>query len=220
MKETNPISLAVIAQDEEHYIGRLLANVQGYVDEMVVIDGGSTDATVSICESYGAKVFHRKFDMDFSAQRNFALDMCSHNHVLVMDADEYCSQKTLNLLRSLTAIDKNVGSFRFCMITQVEYSDHIAEAEPTLPTRLLLKDKGRWVNKIHESFILHEGYRSAIVSDAYKMYNIKSSNRQAYNNALYYNLDNGILERPAYESGMFQQDNGEWVRVDNHRNIK
>lgn len=218
MKTQNLISAALIVQDEQDYISRVLSNIKDYVDEIVVIDGGSTDKTVEICESFGAKVYHRKFDMDFATQRNYSLDMCTHDNVLVIDADEYCSDDILKSLNALAQIDKNIGVFNFRMTAKVEFSDGtFYHPDSTYAGRLVRKSRGRWVNRIHEVFKLHDGFKSHQLADNFEMYNVKTSSKQDYNNALYYNLDNGIYERPDYNTGMTYKD-GKWIYIENHRN--
>jgi hypothetical protein len=59
------------------------------VDEIVVVDTGSTDNSTSIAQSYGATVLHRQWDGDFSAARNFGLDHVRSSWILYIDADEY-----------------------------------------------------------------------------------------------------------------------------------
>jgi glycosyltransferase involved in cell wall biosynthesis len=81
------ISLVIIAQDEERNIARVLAAAKDLVDEMIVVDSGSTDKTCSIAESAGARVIHQDW-LGFAAQKNFALDQAKCDWILSLDADE------------------------------------------------------------------------------------------------------------------------------------
>src|SRR5690349_11430673 len=80
------ISASIIAQNGEEMVPGLLAQLD-WVDDIVVVDGGSKDRTVEIAESYGARVFHRRFD-NFARQQEFALQMCRGDWILSIDADE------------------------------------------------------------------------------------------------------------------------------------
>ncbi len=70
-------------------LARCLASVRPVVDEIVVVDTGSSDASVAIAKSCGARVLHRAWDGDFSAARNFGLDHMESKWILYIDADEY-----------------------------------------------------------------------------------------------------------------------------------
>lgn len=80
------ISAVVIAQNEEDRIGTAVASV-AFCDEIVVVDGGSRDATTARVRASGARLVERAFD-SFVAQKNFAVDRASHDVVLSLDADE------------------------------------------------------------------------------------------------------------------------------------
>jgi glycosyltransferase involved in cell wall biosynthesis len=82
------IALTMIVRDEEANIERCLKSAAPFVDEMIVVDTGSTDATVSIATRRGAKVHHFQWIDDFSAARNFSLEHSPCDWNLVLDADE------------------------------------------------------------------------------------------------------------------------------------
>ena len=84
------VGLCMIVKDEARALGRCLESVREWVGEMVVVDTGSTDATVAIAQSYGARVSHFPWCDDFSAARNAALDLVTREWVLVLDGDETC----------------------------------------------------------------------------------------------------------------------------------
>ncbi|GAB97479.1 hypothetical protein BJY21_001031 [Kineosphaera limosa] len=85
----NASSLVVIARDEERCLARALESAAPYVDELLVLDTGSTDATVEIALGCGARVEHFPWCDDFAAARNRALELASHPLRLVLDADEW-----------------------------------------------------------------------------------------------------------------------------------
>ena len=85
----NQIALVMIARNEARSIARCLRSVQPWVDEMIVLDTGSTDDTVMIAESLGARVHHFTWCDDFSAARNAALELSDADWNLVLDADEW-----------------------------------------------------------------------------------------------------------------------------------
>lgn len=82
------LCLAMIVKNEQESLGHCLASVQGLVDEILVLDTGSTDRTVEIARSFGARVEVFTWVDDFSAARNAALARCTGDWVLVLDADE------------------------------------------------------------------------------------------------------------------------------------
>ena len=82
------VSLAMIVKNEESTIVHCLESVKPIVDEMVILDTGSTDKTVEIAKGFRAKVHHFKWCDDYSAARNESLKHCSGEWVLIIDADE------------------------------------------------------------------------------------------------------------------------------------
>jgi tetratricopeptide (TPR) repeat protein len=82
------LSLCMIVKNEENYLSQALNSVKDVVDEIVVLDTGSTDRTVEIAETVGARVYHFDWCNDFSAARNKALSYVKGTWVLVLDADE------------------------------------------------------------------------------------------------------------------------------------
>ena len=95
------LSVVIITFNEEANIGRTLASVQPLVadgkGEIVVVDSGSSDRTVEIAKSFGAKVFVEEWK-GFAAQKNSAIDKATGDWILSLDADEEVSEGMLNFL--------------------------------------------------------------------------------------------------------------------------
>ena len=85
----NPIALVMIVRNEARCLARCLASVRAHVDDMLVLDTGSTDGTPDIARSSGARVKHFPWIDDFSAARNTALSQVDTPWRLVLDADEW-----------------------------------------------------------------------------------------------------------------------------------
>jgi glycosyltransferase involved in cell wall biosynthesis len=98
-----PMTLLVMTYNEAHSIGRCLDSVT-FVSEKVVIDSGSTDDTVAIAQSHGARVVHQDW-LGFGPQRNFATDQATQDWILFLDADEFLSTNmTEEMLQKLPKI--------------------------------------------------------------------------------------------------------------------
>ncbi len=82
------LSFCVITKNEEHNLSRCLNSVKNYIDELVVVDTGSTDQTLAIAEQYGARILHFQWCDSFAKARNFALQQIRSEWVLFLDADE------------------------------------------------------------------------------------------------------------------------------------
>lgn len=87
-KENEMISVAIIAKNEEDVLGRCLESVKG-LDEIVVVDTGSTDRTKEIAKQYTDKVYDFVWCDDFAKARNYAIEQCTKDWILIIDADEY-----------------------------------------------------------------------------------------------------------------------------------
>ena len=81
------LSVVVIVHNEEARLGPCLASVRDIADEIIVLDDGSTDATVAVAKQHGARVAVRPFD-DFGRQKQAALELATGQWILSIDADE------------------------------------------------------------------------------------------------------------------------------------
>ncbi len=95
------ISLCMIVRDEEEWLGRCLAAVQDGVDEMIIVDTGSRDATVEIARSFGATVLFHEWTGDFSEARNIGLNAASGDWIVWLDADEIFAEGDAAKMREL-----------------------------------------------------------------------------------------------------------------------
>ena len=99
------LSLAMIVKNEQYNLYTCLYQVCDIVDEIVIVDTGSTDKTVEVAEQFNASVYHYKWNENFSAARNFSLKKCNGKWILVLDADEFIDSPMKYKVREL--IDRN-----------------------------------------------------------------------------------------------------------------
>ncbi|MGC6486462.1 MAG: glycosyltransferase [Planctomycetota bacterium] len=95
------VTLCMIARDEERFLEECLRRAQGAFDELVLVDTGSTDRTVEIATSFGAKVVREPWQDDFAAPRNRGLREATGDWVLVLDADEFLLDGSCARIREL-----------------------------------------------------------------------------------------------------------------------
>ena len=88
----------MIVKNEEKHLAKCLSIAKPAVDEMIVVDTGSSDRTKDIAHAFGAKVYDFEWTGDFSEARNFSLSKAEGNWILVLDADEVISPVDYELL--------------------------------------------------------------------------------------------------------------------------
>lgn len=105
----NTVSLCMIVKNEEDYLPRCLESINDIVDEIIIVDTGSTDKTIEIAKSYGAKIYYYKWNNDFSEARNESLKYATKDWVLIFDADDELHAPYKNNLKLLlnSELDEN-----------------------------------------------------------------------------------------------------------------
>jgi tetratricopeptide (TPR) repeat protein len=99
IKPRPTVSACLIVKDEEELLPNCLRSIRDWVDEIVVVDTGSTDRTVEIAESFGARVFHQPWEGDFSKHRNYSMSQATSEWIFVIDADEEFLQEDIAKLQ-------------------------------------------------------------------------------------------------------------------------
>ena len=154
----------MIVKNEEKYLADCLASVRDVVDEIVLVDTGSTDRTIDIAKKNGAKIFNFNWVNDFSAARNYALDNSTCDWILYLDADERLSPDSKAELRRLTKEIKKEAYF--CIVDNIDEIGHRAAlmAYPRLfPNKKELRFEGA----------IHEQIEPALLRNHYQIKNAK-----------------------------------------------
>lgn len=138
------ISATVITKNEANNIERCLNSLIGVADEIVVVDSGSTDATVDICRRYGCKITQRAFT-GYGSQRQYAVSLANGSYILSIDADEVLSEE---LRDSIIALKEKGFSHRMYRFRIVNYlcgrPMHRSGMEPYCETRLFDRRYANW----------------------------------------------------------------------------
>lgn len=112
------ISLSMIVKNEEKHLRDCLESVKGIVDEIILVDTGSTDNTIKIAQEFDAKIFHFKWINDFAAARNFSLEHSTGDWILYLDADERLTKESVSELKNLTTLGKRAGYY--CQVRSID----------------------------------------------------------------------------------------------------
>lgn len=143
------VSAFLITLNEEKKIARALDSVS-WTDERIVVDSGSSDRTLEICRSKGAKVFTRKFD-NFENQKNYALSLTKQEWVLSIDADEIV---TPSLAAEIQEVIRRDNAHSAYWIKRLNYflghPLHFGRQGKDQVLRLFQKNRGRFVGIVHE----------------------------------------------------------------------
>jgi glycosyltransferase involved in cell wall biosynthesis len=99
-RQVAPVSCYIRTLNEERKIGEVVAAAREVVDEVVVVDSGSMDATVAIAQAAGARVIHQEW-LGNGRQKRFAEDQCRNDYLLDLDADEILSPALREEIRAL-----------------------------------------------------------------------------------------------------------------------
>lgn len=175
--------LCAIAKNEEAALPKCLSSVKGVVDEIVLLDTGSSDRTVEIALDFGAKVYNFDWCNDFSAARNEALKYVQGDWVLVLDADEVLVPEIVPSLKQA------IKSDRYLVINLLRLEVGAAQSPYSLVSRLfrhhpniyfsrpyhaliddsvelILSQEPHWqIGNLAEVALWHEGYqKNAIAS--------------------------------------------------------
>ncbi len=143
------LSLCMITKNEEKNIKACLESMINIADEIIIVDTGSTDKTVEIAKSYGAKVFSHKWNDDFSEARNVSLEKATKDWIIVLDGDEVLPQEDGKKLKHLI----NTTSMEALYLRLENIVDNKSLGDAVV-LRVFRNNKSyRFRNKMHEQVI-------------------------------------------------------------------
>ncbi|AET66039.1 glycosyl transferase [Desulfosporosinus orientis DSM 765] len=183
------ISLCMIVKNEELSLARCLRSVSGIIDEIIIVDTGSTDSTCDIARQYGAVLHHFPWNGNFSEARNASLELAQGDWILFLDADEELSPNSRDIL--LRLIENETVEGYFVKIINYLGKEGWVETVPDLVFRLFRNKKEyRFRGAIHEQIadvilennisaryqvaenlvIIHHGYLDQVIQEKDKKY--------------------------------------------------
>jgi len=162
------ITACWIAKNEADNIKQSIESVAGIADELIVVDTGSTDNTVEIAKSFGARVEHFEWINDFSAARNHAISFAAGDIIIFLDCDEWFKEK-------LTASDRQ---FIESLYNKNPKLDHVSVkwinidkqtgafiGESVVNRIFMNKERIRYKGRIHEHLDTPGGMNGILVAD-------------------------------------------------------
>ena len=176
------ISLCMIVKNEERSLAKCLESVKDLVNQIVIVDTGSTDKTIEIGKSFGADIHYFKWCDDFSLARNFSINLANYKWILILDADEILDLQSTKELKQLSKKFNVPTAFEFRVVSDTGSADF----NESRVIRMFSNGYNiKYKNKVHEqisasikeigvnilrsnSIIHHDGYNSEFVDQKAK----------------------------------------------------
>lgn len=177
----------MIVKDEEAALPKCLNSAKDFVDEIVVLDTGSTDKTIQVAQGFGAKVYQYQWSNDFSVARNESLKYVTGDWVLVLDADEQLTSKIKPHIKQAMAMEE------YILINLLRHEVGATQAPYSMVSRLfrrhpgikfsrpyhaivddsvsdVLRSEPDWhIGHLTEIAILHDGYQEDVINKQNKL---------------------------------------------------
>ncbi len=146
------ISLCMIVKNEDAVLARCLDSIADLMDEIIIIDTGSTDHTKEIAARYTDKIYDYKWTSDFSAARNFSFSKAGMEYIYTADADEILDEENhARFLRLKMALLPEIEIVQMKYVTEAEY-DTVLNAQKEYRPKLFKRLRTfTWIDPIHET---------------------------------------------------------------------
>lgn len=176
------ISACIIVKNEEKNIGQWLNNMRQIADEIVIVDTGSTDNTLTILENAGITPYHFTWRNDFAAAKNYAIQQATGDWIVFLDADEYFDASSVQRFRTEMIryhANKKIGAI-MCQLVNIDVDNRNKIINTMIQVRIfrntndicykdpvheqLVTKPGKYImQKSFNLTIMHTGYSSTIV---------------------------------------------------------
>jgi tetratricopeptide (TPR) repeat protein len=152
------VSACMIVKDEEKMLEGCLRSIRDWVTEIIVVDTGSTDRTVEIAESFGAKIFHQPWEGDFSKHRNYSIEQATGDWIFIIDADERVFEEDVPQIFQLVNQDEH----RFISVNVINVYGRNEEFTTFLPSERFFRRELnlRYKGIVHNQLDVPPGVRA------------------------------------------------------------
>lgn len=158
------LSVAMIMKNEEHNLDRALGSIKPYVDEIIVVDTGSTDNSVEIVKKYTDKIYFHEWKDDFSEARNYSLQFPTCEWVLIYDADEEVKEDFAGIREFLEKLPDDVNTVYLPTLSYLDWD--LKKTELASTPRLFRNGTVRYENIVHNQAI----YKGRVVEAPFTIY--------------------------------------------------
>lgn len=158
------LSATILTFNEERRIEQCLKSIQDIADEIIVVDSGSTDATLDICKKYGCRISVRQL-AGYGAQRQYATSLTTHPYVLAIDADEIISPTLRQNLLLWKRTDPSHRGYAFSRLNfYCGYAVKNCGWYPDIQTRIFDKRYANWnLSNVHERVIFRDSINPELI---------------------------------------------------------
>ena len=187
------ISAVLIPENEEGCIERCIDSIYNLVDEIIVIDGGSTDRTIDIVSKYDkVRLFHSPFRhgdiLGYTKQRNLGISLATKPWIFIIDPDEYLSYTTSDILHAIVGGAMSIEAFQFKRNTTID--GQVSEGDEEWKTRLF-RNYCYYEQALHADVV---NWKLGIRIYGTTIEHHKTQEQQYFDSGLYCNLYNKMKD--------------------------
>ncbi len=147
------LSTFLIVKNEEKFIASCLNSIKDISDEIVIVDTGSTDNTLELIKQFNVKLYHYKWNHNFSDARNFALKHCSKDLILYIDADEKLTENSRKIIKQIKLNNTPNKIGYLCKVKSISLITHKATNQMSYPRLFNNSNEIAFRGAIHEQIL-------------------------------------------------------------------